>query len=85
MVIHDIMYGSQAAYIAESFPAHIRYSGASLGYQGAIDYRGGTGTADLPLAVPDVPIRGLCSCRLHGRDVADQRVCRFLPWQETKT
>jgi MFS family permease len=41
MVIHDIMYGSQAAYIAESFPAHIRYSGASLGYQGASIIAGG--------------------------------------------
>jgi MFS family permease len=41
MVIHDVMYGSQAAYIAESFPAHIRYSGASLGYQGASIIAGG--------------------------------------------
>jgi MFS family permease len=30
---HDIMYGPQAALIAESFPARLRYSGASLGYQ----------------------------------------------------
>ncbi|MCF7545419.1 MFS transporter [Pseudomonas petrae] len=41
MVIHDAMYGSQAAYIAESFPAHIRYTGASLGYQGASIIAGG--------------------------------------------
>ena len=41
MIIHDIMYGTQAAYIAESFPAHIRYSGASLGYQGASIIAGG--------------------------------------------
>ncbi|MGA7779585.1 MAG: MFS transporter [Paraburkholderia sp.] len=41
MVIHDVMYGSQAAYIAESFPAHIRYTGASLGYQGASIIAGG--------------------------------------------
>jgi hypothetical protein len=27
------MYGPQAALIAESFPARLRYSGASLGYQ----------------------------------------------------
>jgi hypothetical protein len=30
---HDLMYGPQAALIAESFPARVRYSGASLGYQ----------------------------------------------------
>lgn len=41
MVIHDVMYGSQAAYIAESFPPHIRYTGASLGYQGASIIAGG--------------------------------------------
>ena len=30
---HDMMYGPQAALIAESFPERLRYSGASLGYQ----------------------------------------------------
>jgi MFS family permease len=30
---HDIMYGPQAALIAESFTGRLRYSGASLGYQ----------------------------------------------------
>jgi metabolite-proton symporter len=30
---HDILYGPQAALIAESFPGKLRYSGASLGYQ----------------------------------------------------
>jgi MFS family permease len=30
---HDVMYGPQAALIAESFSARVRYSGASLGYQ----------------------------------------------------
>jgi MFS family permease len=33
MVPHDMMYGPQAALIAECFPARLRYSGASLGYQ----------------------------------------------------
>jgi hypothetical protein len=33
LVAHDLMYGPQAALIAESFGAHVRYSGASLGYQ----------------------------------------------------
>jgi len=30
---HDIMYGPQAALIAESFTGRLRYSGSSLGYQ----------------------------------------------------
>jgi MFS family permease len=30
---HDLMYGPQAALIAESFSGRVRYSGASLGYQ----------------------------------------------------
>ena len=33
LVPHDMMYGPQAALIAESFTASLRYSGASLGYQ----------------------------------------------------
>ena len=33
LVPHDIMYGPQAALIAESFTGRLRYSGASLGYQ----------------------------------------------------
>ncbi|MBI5517330.1 MAG: MHS family MFS transporter [Deltaproteobacteria bacterium] len=39
--LHDIQYGPQAAVIAESFPAHVRYSGASLGYQLASITAGG--------------------------------------------
>jgi MFS family permease len=41
IVPHDIMYGPQAALIAESFPARLRYSGASLGYQLASVIAGG--------------------------------------------
>jgi hypothetical protein len=33
MPVHDMQYGPQAALIAESFPSHVRYTGASLGYQ----------------------------------------------------
>ncbi|GAA0906380.1 hypothetical protein GCM10009559_74760 [Pseudonocardia zijingensis] len=33
LVVHDIQYGPQAALIAESFPARVRYSGSALGYQ----------------------------------------------------
>jgi MFS family permease len=41
LVPHDMMYGPQAAFIAESFPGHLRYSGASLGYQLASVIAGG--------------------------------------------
>src|SRR5262252_3805319 len=33
LVPHDMLYGPQAALIAESFTPRLRYSGASLGYQ----------------------------------------------------
>jgi metabolite-proton symporter len=39
--IHDLQYGPQAAVIAESFPARVRYSGSSLGYQLASIISGG--------------------------------------------
>ncbi|GAA1127840.1 MFS transporter [Citricoccus alkalitolerans] len=32
-LIHDAIYGPQAAWFAEQFPVHVRYSGVSLGYQ----------------------------------------------------
>ncbi|MDO5367614.1 MFS transporter [Kocuria sp.] len=32
-VLHDSIYGPQAALFAEQFPTHLRYSGVSLGYQ----------------------------------------------------
>jgi metabolite-proton symporter len=38
---HDMMYGPQAALIAESFSGRVRYSGASLGYQLASVIAGG--------------------------------------------
>jgi metabolite-proton symporter len=41
VVVHDMMYGPQAAFIAESFPTRLRYSGASLGYQAASLVAGG--------------------------------------------
>ena len=41
VVVHDMMYGPQAAFIAESFPTRLRYSGASLGYQLASIIAGG--------------------------------------------
>jgi MFS family permease len=41
LVPHDLMYGPQAALIAESFKSRVRYSGASLGYQLASITAGG--------------------------------------------
>lgn len=38
---HDMQYGPQAAFIAESFAGRLRYSGASLGYQLASLVAGG--------------------------------------------
>jgi MFS family permease len=39
--IHDMQYGPQASFIAESFTGRVRYSGASLGYQLASVTAGG--------------------------------------------
>lgn len=41
LIPHDVMYGPQAAMIAESFTGRLRYSGASLGYQLASIFAGG--------------------------------------------
>jgi MFS family permease len=41
LVPHDMMYGPQAAMIAECFTGRLRYSGASLGYQLASIIAGG--------------------------------------------
>jgi metabolite-proton symporter len=41
LIPHDVMYGPQAALIAESFTGRLRYSGASIGYQLASIIAGG--------------------------------------------
>ena len=41
LIPHDLMYGPQAALIAECFTGRLRYSGASLGYQFASVIAGG--------------------------------------------
>src|SRR5271166_5436004 len=33
LIVHAMQYGPQAALIGESFPTHLRYGGAGLGYQ----------------------------------------------------
>jgi MFS family permease len=40
-VLHALQYGPQAAMIGESFPTHLRYGGAGLGYQLASVFAGG--------------------------------------------
>lgn len=39
--VHDMQYAPQAAFIAESFPPSVRYSGSSIGYQLASITSGG--------------------------------------------
>jgi MFS family permease len=41
LIPHDMLYGPQAALIAEAFTPRLRYSGASLGYQLASVFAGG--------------------------------------------
>ncbi|MCU1670105.1 MAG: family transporter [Blastococcus sp.] len=41
LIVHDIMYGPQAALISETFGTNVRYSGAGLGYQLASVIAGG--------------------------------------------
>jgi MFS family permease len=41
LIPHDMLYGPQAALIAESFTGRLRYSGSSLGYQLASIIAGG--------------------------------------------
>ena len=41
LIPHDMMYGPQAAFIAEAFTPRLRYSGSSLGYQFASIIAGG--------------------------------------------
>jgi hypothetical protein len=57
LIPHDMMYGPQAALIAESFPGHLRYSGASLGYQLASVIAGGPAPLICDVAVRPVSFR----------------------------
>jgi metabolite-proton symporter len=40
LILHGAMYGPQAAFISEMFPTSMRYSGASIAYQGASIFAG---------------------------------------------
>ena len=78
-----MMYGPQAALIAESFTGRLRYSGSSLGYQLASIIAGGPGAADRDLAVRHLSLV-LCDRGLYrdlrgaqpDRDRADDRLHR---------
>ena len=63
-VPHDLMYGPQAALIAECFTPRLRYSGASIGYQLSSVISGGPAPFDRDGAARGVWI-GLCDCRLY--------------------
>jgi len=41
LILHDVMYGPQAALISETFGTGVRYSGAGMGYQLASVIAGG--------------------------------------------
>lgn len=79
--VHDLQYGPQAAFIAESFPGSLRYSGASLGYQLASITAGGpapivalylyetygTSTAIAAYVAATAVISLICVSMLHDR------------------
>lgn len=60
LIPHDMMYGPQAAFIAEAYPTRLRYSGAGLGYQLASVFAGGPApliaAALLPVSIWWVPV-----------------------------
>ena len=62
--LHDLQYGPQAAFISESFPGSLRYSGASLGYQLASITAGGP-----------APIVALFLFRTYGTSMAVAAYC----------
>ena len=83
-VPHDMMYGPQAALIAECFTPRLRYSGSSIGYQLASITAGGPAPLIATAALAwtgAVPASGyviacyiaLCAVRQHHRHPADAR------------
>ena len=69
LIPHDMMYGPQAALIAEAFTPRLRYSGASLGYQLGIGYCRWSGAIDCDGIVRNLSYglrRRDLYCRLRG-------------------
>ncbi len=82
LIPHDMLYGPQAALIAESFTGRLRYSGSSLGYQLASIIAGGPapliatwlfGTYHSVLCDRDL-YRDLCRDHAGHRNRADDRL-----------
>ncbi len=72
LIPHDIMYGPQAALIAESFTGRLRYTGASIGYQLASIIAGGP--APLIAAALFASYRSwVAICCLYQHMCGDQR------------
>ncbi len=71
LIPHDIMYGPQAALIAECFPGRLRYSGASIGYQLASVIAGGPAPLIVAWLLAQVQVR-VGDRRLHPRLRGDQ-------------
>lgn len=77
MTAHDAMYGPQAAYITETFPAHIPLRWRLARLSGSVDHRRWARATDLALALRHVQDR-LCDRRLSGGIVADKPGRRVL-------
>ncbi|WP_275290824.1 MFS transporter [Amycolatopsis sp. La24] len=85
LVAHSMQYGPQAALIGESFPTHLRYGGAGLGYQLASVFAGGPApllatwllhTTGTPYSisiyiVASVVVTVACVIALHDRSKAN--------------
>jgi hypothetical protein len=74
-VPHDLMYGPQAALIAECFTPRLRYSGSSIGYQLSSVISGGPGAVDRHRTARRHRI-GLHDCALHSVLRGSQH-CRY--------
>ena len=64
LIPHDMMYGPQAALIAECFTGRLRYSGASIGYQLASIFAGGPAPLIATALFAEVQV-GLCDRSLY--------------------
>jgi len=79
LVPHDMQYGPQAAFIAETFDTRLRYSGAGLGYQLASVFAGGPApliaAALLPVSVWWIPayIVAMCAISLIATSMLPDR------------
>ena len=82
LVVHAMQYGPQAALIGESFPTHLRYGGAGIGYQLASVFAGGPAPLLATWLLPDrhavLNFRVHRPCRGHHRGLR-RRPSRSFP------